>query len=432
MSVEIDKAPERKLPREIKTDHRDLGRDTTRLVVILFPWRVSRFIYADLEIDVFDQKAQVRVFDLSQLLHPEVVKHDPSLDLLEENIVHTTTLVQLMRDLIALRSEMRLHAKIYIIDHLPRAYILDLFFKIGLGLFFITKSVKYIEYKNVGYFRANTSRNGGAPKVMKRFVNVLRKLRRPVGTNFKIIAIYLLRLIETLIFYKRKIILYGSQIDLEEDGVDGPLRMKSKIYGSSQDFSRALRQDSYLPSGLDSSACFISPAGPKFKGDRALNKHYPPFDVQPWFSHLNLFFEHIESNFLYKVCILGHYKSAYDPISCEFGGRQVFYNQAILRVKRAGLVLAVNSTAISLAVIFRKPLMLLTSRQLMLNKEIVFFQSSLSEYLGVPVINIDYPESYKTRTKPDSIREERYAAYERDFLTSGERNTSNAELILRS
>ena len=98
-------------------------------------------------------------------------------------------------------------------------------------------------------------------------------------------------------------------------------------------------------------------------------------------------------------------------------------------VSQASLVLVTNSTAVSYAVMFNKPVLVLLSNELIKDANVLLEESNyLSSMLGCSTINIDIID--EKLLSNFSINSEKYLAYINKYLSSRLDNKTNGEIII--
>jgi hypothetical protein len=178
----------------------------------------------------------------------------------------------------------------------------------------------------------------------------------------------------------------------------------------------------------EANICFLDCPTPMFPSDYELLKHKIYNTVEKWYPSLCNFFSIIEHKFETKVCIAGHYKTKHSPSPDYFEKRSVIYNKTIDIVKNSKFVITQFSTAISYAVIFRKPIIFIFSNELLDDKLSISDTYFFAEHLDAKVLNID---NFNENEIDLNINEERYIQYEKKCLTSNKTNSPNYEIILK-
>ena len=98
-------------------------------------------------------------------------------------------------------------------------------------------------------------------------------------------------------------------------------------------------------------------------------------------------------------------------------------------VSQASLVLVTNSTAVSYAIMFNKPVIVLLSNELIKDRNILLEESNyLSSMLDCSTINIDIID--EKLLSNFSINSEKYLAYKNKYLSSRLDNKTNGEIII--
>jgi hypothetical protein len=113
--------------------------------------------------------------------------------------------------------------------------------------------------------------------------------------------------------------------------------------------------------------------------------YYP---TEAYYRNINRFFDHLENRFGYRIIILSHPKMRPVEDHKIFGNRERIYGKTPHYVKKATCVLSHESTAISFAILFKKPILFLTSHEIeqMPNGRNI---NTLAELLGKKPIYID-------------------------------------------
>jgi hypothetical protein len=143
----------------------------------------------------------------------------------------------------------------------------------------------------------------------------------------------------------------------------------------------------------------------------------PPVSESNYNSNLINFFEHIELIHGVPVIIAGHPNSEIDQdYATKMGGRAVIYGKTASLVLQSKLVLFHGSTAVSFAVLAKKPIISLTSRELNGSSYGVHVRF-MSKILGTQLIFIDIPYC-RSVLKENVIDESKYIMYESNYLSN--------------
>lgn len=144
--------------------------------------------------------------------------------------------------------------------------------------------------------------------------------------------------------------------------------------------------------------------------------HHPDYEhsglrapaTDAYYPAMQRLFAEIEHRYGLKVIVAAHPKSRYDLRPNLWGPYEVILGQTPELVRDARLVLCHMSTSITFAVLWRRPLLFLTSRELD-RSYMQPYMTSISSQLNAPVVNID-GEAYD---RMPSNFEVDIAAYER-------------------
>lgn len=189
---------------------------------------------------------------------------------------------------------------------------------------------------------------------------------------------------------------------------------------NSDDYDRGLSLQQENPCGPDTEenyAVFLDEYYP-FHPDSVLlgsNK----LDYKVYYKSLNNYFDIIEQYFKIKVVIAAHPKAIKYRTLNYFDGREIYFNKTQDLVQKSYFVITHDSTSINYAIIFRKPIVLLSSHEInrvFPNNQIKTFSS----YLGIPIINLDdisKNEIIEKNLLIQNIRLESYEKWKYDFLT---------------
>jgi hypothetical protein len=150
----------------------------------------------------------------------------------------------------------------------------------------------------------------------------------------------------------------------------------------------------------------------------------PPISAAEYFPVLCSYFERIESLYGMSVVISGHPNSKCDnSYSKNMGGREVIFDSTASLVLESTLVLAHRSTAISFAVLARKPTLFLTTRSLDDSFYGIYIRS-LAKDLGSPLVLMEEPVKEVVNAPLPLVNVKKYELYEVNYLRSEQSNES--------
>jgi len=137
---------------------------------------------------------------------------------------------------------------------------------------------------------------------------------------------------------------------------------------------------------------------------------------EKYFPALNNFFSLFEKNTKKKIIIAAHPKSYYSNKDKNFWyGRSFYKNKTYELIRNSSYVLAHTSTAISYAVILKKPIIFLTSNEYIKSYD-NFRVHGYADYFKQPLINIDELKEFKFNSKLTKIQKKVYKKYFDDYI----------------
>lgn len=107
-----------------------------------------------------------------------------------------------------------------------------------------------------------------------------------------------------------------------------------------------------------------------------------------YFSSLNSFFDRIEQQYKYEVVIAAH-PSAKNLKKNPFGKRKVFYNKSAELVKNSKAVCMHASYSIAFAVLFNKPICLMSNAAIRRSSNMITTLDTYSKVFHLPIVDID-------------------------------------------
>ena len=203
------------------------------------------------------------------------------------------------------------------------------------------------------------------------------------------------------------------------------------IPANSSDFSNSIRLSPNLAGGLQK-AIYLDTGFPGFPRDVIIEKTIEDVQPEEWYPKLNQFFSVIEATFALKITISIHPKHIGRDHQPLFGQRETIGGQTAEAVADCELVVATNSTAISYAIAFLKPLILITSDLIENSRD--QYKRSLIENIcsdtGATIFNIDREYSEQELRAALVIDHEKYESYKQKYLTSRTDNKPNYQILL--
>lgn len=184
-------------------------------------------------------------------------------------------------------------------------------------------------------------------------------------------------------------------------------------------FIHTLDYDVYLrakaaPGEISDTAVFLDQYLPYHPDQLYFLVEYP-VTPERYYPNLRRFFESLRLRSGLTTVIAGHPKSEYEKHPECFPGFEVYRDRTAEMVKTSRLVIAHGSTAINLAVLFRKPILFVTTDELE-RSAIRDHIHALAGWLGKKVINVDGPLEEIDLNAEQVVDEEAYRRYQNCYI----------------
>lgn len=200
------------------------------------------------------------------------------------------------------------------------------------------------------------------------------------------------------------------------------------LNGHSFDYDRYLSSKNVNMDSVEKNIIvFLDEPGPLFSSDYKLTGDKVHKTVDVWYPALCRFFDKIETLYNAKVVIAAHYKSVFTSPSAVFGGREVFYGKTKDLIMKSKLVITEQSSAVSFAIIYEKPLMFIYSDESKKDLPLMNFMNNMIEFLDLFKYNINYLDTIPELLP--AVNRSKYILYKHQFLTSDSDGRTNEQLI---
>ena len=409
------------------------------IFVVIYPYKFTEFVWNLIELDEFKRFVDVQVWDISTITTPKFSEGVVTPRCSRSEVITFVSMRHYIIRLLDIRRQAA-HKNICILNEITWTSLSESLCNLFLIFVLRNKNVKVFDLYNGGvplvYPKDNendyTSQKGsGFFSKLARLISSTNSRVELLRTLKMICSVFLTKLlsrikIPTVLTHR---LVAGEQwLSLAKKDQKNEI---SNVCGHSHDFSNHLLAQKISPSQESighKTAVFLSSANPMFGSDEILHGGGQLFTSEVWYPALVRFFDFLEPATGVKVDVAGHYKSAFPAIAPCFGNRSVYYGKTQEMVRQSEFVITIASTAISYAVLLKKPVIFIYSNQLKGNYEPMPTINGLAEMLGTKPINIDdFPEDIQRYLKVD---ETKYAAYEREVLTSDPLGRPNFQIIL--
>jgi hypothetical protein len=206
----------------------------------------------------------------------------------------------------------------------------------------------------------------------------------------------------------------------------------SRIRASSDDYSISLGHHTPANSFFDNpkNAVFIDQGFPAFSTDLDRFNDHRLVNAIDFYKMLNQFFDFVESRLSCGLEILSHPKHFGFEFSKQFKTRSVAHGKTKEKIRTSELVIAMTSTAISYAILFDKPLILVTSDQVNQFRFLAIGLNRVSLESGAKIFNIDREYTEQELRDALVIDHAKRESYKRKYLTSRTDDKPNYQVLL--
>jgi hypothetical protein len=383
-------------------------------IIVIFPYRFREFDNDRFEIECLKRYSSVIVHELINTLHKNFTVAYHTRDQ-SKHIKRFSSLLEWRKEYL---ETIRLcETKPYVINFVSTSTFKELIVNYVLS----SSDVFLIKYNNPGVPSYN-SVDSFFSKIHTKYKFILKRatFKWLIFTTLSIFTRYL-----SLLFIRKND--YNLVVNHSyNDHSNGLISINSFDYSM---FIRQTRGDKFKDEHKDI-IVYLDTGAPLFKTDSFLSGNKHPLTTESWYPSLVNFFDIIEDKTSKTVVIAAHPKHHYSSdMKHYFGNRDIFHGETQSLVAQADLVLITNSTAVSYAVMYNKPVLILLSDELISDDNILLKESNyLANILGCSSINIDKADAVKSINFP--INKIKYLKYKSKYLSSRMDNKTNCEIIV--
>lgn len=349
-----------------------------RLILILYPFKFRIFDWYRFEMDNIIRDNNVVIFELINHLYPHFQNAYAYEKITKKNIRRINNLSEFEELLYNYKKKYN-KKNILILNFIKN----DSFKSLLINLKIKKSELKVVEFFNPG---------------ISNFDHSIMALKE--GIHKKILYLFL-RKRETIQKIKSKILTFLEKIfKLKPDfilvsGVKCKKKILSKykdknvkfIKGNSWDYSKILK-DKNIKRKNKNFVVYLDAPGPKFLSDSHLNKERMAETVEHTYPTLKSFFSFVEKKNKTQVIIAPHPRTKIKDRSSLFGKRRVISNQTHELIKNSKFVITRNSTAITYALFYNKPIIMFYTSQ-MFNTYAYRSALPIAKSLNINLININ-------------------------------------------
>jgi hypothetical protein len=208
-----------------------------------------------------------------------------------------------------------------------------------------------------------------------------------------------------------EIALLSGTAGLSANGLDGAMH---KVWAHSFDYDTYLAANAETAPPLAPYAVFLD-EDMIYHSDFDHSEIKSPATAEAYYRSMNGFFDKLEREWGMPVTVAAHPRSRSDSRSQQWGDRTIVHGRTAQLVRDAKLVLCHQSTAVSFAVMWRKPLIFLTTDELVPS----YLQPRIalgSALLRSPLVNVDGDTELPPRESLFAVDEAAYAKYAEAYI----------------
>ena len=403
------------------------------ILLVLYPYKMSEFLYNLYELPQFAPFCEVVVWDLSSLANPkwaQAISYERSA---RSNVITIATWASFFR-LVSNLANLSATRPVSIRHFLPTSAA-EMLITALVSFTFLRRGAKQFYMQTGGIPVLNNEVETTNPNNTrgKTFIARVREFITNVSSPFELKTRVSYSIYTNIArFFSGPI---TPQFAAGEHYVQEALRLPNKrtklVFGHSDDYSSYLRSLKHNPkhaSHITDLAVMLDSNEPHSVGDYFQLRRRRRLTAANWFPAVMNFFDRLESETGVSIAIAGHYKTQLPPIAACFGNRPVHYGKTLELTSSCKYVITRDSTAISYAVILRIPVIFIYSDELEADGLAMRWTFYMAAFLGTQPININRLPSDLTTLL--TVNEEKYKAYEKACLTSAGPSRTNSQIIL--
>ena len=386
--------------------------ESNTLIVVAVDFKFKQFDYDRFEIEYLKQYADIIILDISYLSSRSYHMSIAAVQYAGDDLKLIISYRQLLSEITLIKRQYN-KANVVVMNFVTPNSFSSLVFLAALKRYGIN-TVKYY--------------NPGVPKISSLNNNItIRYMTKAIKRRFYHLISRLLRIFPSYCIYA------GDYWRRTYEPVVNKYGARW-LSGNTWDYSNILlnsRCDFDNNSNPDKKVVLLDGAAPMFGSDDVNigKKTYMTNEV--WYPSLVRFFDELEKLSNVTVEIAAHPKTSHQSKPPYFGFRNVYYGKSREMVSESDFVITRGSTAISYAVIYKKPVIFIYSNQMKEGKLAMASTNRMSELLGTQPVNIDEKLTKESLKKLLEVNESCYQDYKNNYLTSSEDVKTNAQILLQ-
>jgi len=406
------------------------------LFVVIYPYKFTDFVYDLIELGEFKRYCDVLVLDISMITTPKFSKGVSAKRSEKNEVVTLSSLLSFIRRIYELRKRSA-KINICVLNEVSYSSPSEFICNLIITAFLRRTSIVILELYNGGvpiHYLGGAARhneldqNSGFLAKALRFIKNTSTLSEAGKKILSVLFGSLARFMPSATTHR--LVAGEDWLKLARQRKPASNQIKL-VFGHSHDYSNNLLHKLKSPAFAlpqKKIAVLLDGAGPMYGSDSVYMGRKVYFATDVWYPALTRFFDRLEDQTGVQIEIAGHYKSTHSAIAPCFGNRPVHYGKTRELVQNSEFVVTRASTAISYAVMFKKPIIFIYSNQLKEDHLVMRDIRGMAAMLGNEPVNIDEPPiDIGCLLKID---EGRYRNYENVCLTSSSSQRPNVQIIL--
>jgi hypothetical protein len=400
--------------------------DREKIFIVIYPYKFSEFLWENLELGKINQNVDVEVWDISFLLNKRFFNGIFAQTIHRPNVLQFKSIFQLLKHVKYFKTT---NAKrdIFYLNEIPLSTVKNiLFYKYLLN---DVPGPRILEILNPGYPTSYEQSNQESISSNPKFFDIKAVSSSKIELVIRLFSTIISKLGNAFTKNGTVKLIAGTEW---ESICSSEIKKRDirVIHGHSGDISKCIMNRELLNEEIPNEIItHLDTAGPMFETDSLLIRRKTYLTNEKWYPLLCNFFERLERRFKVDVIVAGHYKSGFISPSPIFDNREVRYMETLNLIKRSKIVTTQYSTATSMAVYLKKPIIFIYSDELINDTEAMLHIRGFSTLLKAQILNIDkLEEETRFNLNVDTFA---YESYFEKFLSSGNLNFANYQLIQR-
>jgi len=391
--------------------------------IFLAPYRFKKFDIDRYEIKFFKKKFNIEIHDFSKLLYPHFNSSFKQNYAADKEIKIFKSFEKWKNHIHKIKKS---NYKIFALNLLA----IDSYKAFKILFFIKSMNIKRMDFLNFGipYYSHEKNLISVFEHYKLKFRELIYRTRFLIGNLKSKINQYFFNNIISIFFNIKPDYLFTAGKKFLNDKKKKCIIVK----GNSWDYSRYVRELKKNKKNIKINsdyAVFLANSGPKYPTDSHLYKTKVTESVKNWYGGLNRFFNNLENKFDLKVIIATHPKAKFEKKIPYLGNRRAYKNSAMELVKNCKYVITHQSTSLSYATIYKKPIFFIYTNETKKNPGVFKYNKFLSKLLVGKLINMNnYSKNNINHFKINNLKT-KYNNYIKNYLTSRLDKKANFEII---